>query len=50
MAMSMRSPLALLSIADRFTVLNPKEKMGYFKKHWPADLHDNILKCAEEEV
>ena len=24
--------------------------MGYFKKHWPADLHDDVLKCVEEEV
>jgi len=24
--------------------------MGYFKKHWPADLYDDVLKCVEKEV
>jgi hypothetical protein len=24
--------------------------MGYFKKHWSADLYEDVLKCVEEEV
>ena len=31
-------------------VLNPKEKMGYFKKHWPAELQEEVRTCIEEEV
>ena len=31
-------------------VLNPKEKMGYFKKHWPIDLQEEVRKCIEEKV
>ena len=33
-----------------FLVLNLKEKMGYFKKHWSADLQEDIAKCVEEVV
>jgi len=42
--------LALSPITNIFLVLNPKEKMGYFKKHWSTDLHEDVLKCVEEEV
>jgi hypothetical protein len=31
-------------------VLNPKEKMRYFKKHWSADLQEEVMKCVEEIV
>jgi hypothetical protein len=31
-------------------VLNPKGKMLYFKKHWPEELHENVLKCVEAIV
>jgi hypothetical protein len=31
-------------------VLDPKEKMGYFKKHWSTDLQDDVDKCAEAVV
>jgi hypothetical protein len=36
--------------SDVHLVLNPKEKMGYFKKHWPVDVQDEVRKCVEEEV
>ena len=39
-----------LDVADISLVLNPKEKMGYFKKHWSAELQEEVLKCVEEEV
>ena len=42
--------LIIYTDSDVFLVLNPKEKMGYFKKHWSADLHDDVLKCVEVEV
>ncbi|KAG6870219.1 hypothetical protein C0995_014545, partial [Termitomyces sp. Mi166 len=29
-------------------ILDPREKMSYFKKHWPKDLHVKVLKCVEE--
>ena len=31
-------------------VLNPKEKMAYFKKHWSVELQGEVVKCAEEVV
>ena len=31
-------------------VLNPKEKMAHFKKHWSEDLQQEVLDCAEEVV
>jgi hypothetical protein len=31
-------------------VLDPMGKMAYFKKHWSADLCDEVLACAEEVV
>ena len=37
-------------ITNILLVLNPKEKMSYFKKNWPSDLHEDVLKCVEEEV
>ncbi len=50
MSMSTTFALTLSPITNIFLVLNPKEKMGYFKKHWPTDLHEDVLKCVEEEV
>jgi hypothetical protein len=35
---------------DVFPVLNPKEKMGYFKKHWSVALQEGVTKCVEEVV
>jgi hypothetical protein len=32
------------------TVLDSMGKMAYFKKHWSADLCDEVLACAEEVV
>lgn len=29
-------------------ILDPKEKMLYFKKHWPKELQDDVLKCVKE--
>ncbi|KAG6870481.1 hypothetical protein C0995_012706 [Termitomyces sp. Mi166 len=29
-------------------ILDPREKMSYFKKHWPKDLHVKVLKCVRE--
>jgi hypothetical protein len=31
-------------------VLDPMGKMAYFKKHWPEDLQDDVLSCAEKVV
>ena len=31
-------------------VLNPKEKMAYFKKNWSKELQGDVLKCVEEVV
>jgi hypothetical protein len=28
-------------------VLNLKEKMGYFRKHWSVDLQEAVVICAE---
>lgn len=25
-------------------------KMAYFKKHWPEDLQEEVIACAEQEV
>jgi hypothetical protein len=55
------SPTCIMSMSTEFCpypspitnillVLNPKEKMSYFKKNWPFDLHEDILKCVEKEV
>ena len=33
-----------------FSVLNPSGKLAYFKKHWSADLQEDIVRCAEEVV
>lgn len=33
-----------------FLVLNPKEKVGYFKRHWSVDLQEAVMKCVEEVV
>jgi hypothetical protein len=33
-----------------FLVLNPKEKLGYFKKHWSRELQEDVVKCVEEVV
>ena len=33
-----------------FLALNPKEKLGYLKKHWSLDLQEDVVKCAEEVV
>jgi hypothetical protein len=49
MAMSMVLSLTLYN-TDMLLVLNPKEKMGYFKKHWSADLQEEVMKCVEEIV
>ncbi|KAI0261694.1 hypothetical protein BGY98DRAFT_940614, partial [Russula aff. rugulosa BPL654] len=38
------SPAYIMSM-----ILNPNEKMGYFKKHLPANLHEDVLKCVEDE-
>ena len=31
-------------------VLNPQQKLGYFKKHWSADLQGDVVECAEVVV
>jgi hypothetical protein len=31
-------------------VLDPREKLGYFKKHWSAQLQLDVKKCVEEVV
>jgi hypothetical protein len=39
-----------LDIAEILLVLDPREKMGYFKKHWSEDLQDDVKSCVEEVV
>ena len=46
----MLSLILHLDVSDIFLVLNPKEKMGYFKKHWSTELQEEVLKCIENEV
>jgi len=29
-------------------ILDPRQKMGYFKKHWSAELQVDVIKCVEE--
>jgi hypothetical protein len=31
-------------------VLNPKDKLSHFKRHWPQDLMKDVLKCVEDVV
>lgn len=31
-------------------VLDPVGKMTYFKRHWPENLHDDMVSTAEEVV
>jgi len=38
------------NITDPCLVLNPKEKMWYFKKHWLVNLQEDVTKCMEEVV
>ena len=42
--------VAFLLNPNKCTVLNPKEKMVHFKKHWSEDLQQEVLDCAEEIV
>ncbi|KAG6821421.1 hypothetical protein H0H92_001753, partial [Tricholoma furcatifolium] len=50
LAMGMCSALRLQAINGQVIVLNPREKLGYFKRHWPADLQDAVVKCIEDIV
>ena len=50
MLMSMSIPHLILHITDTHVVLNPREKMGYFKKHWSVDLQEEVMTCVEELV
>ncbi|KAG6863119.1 hypothetical protein C0993_012789 [Termitomyces sp. T159_Od127] len=29
-------------------ILDPREKMSYFKKYWPKDLQADVVRCVEE--
>jgi hypothetical protein len=49
LAMSMLS-LLINDISNDLLVLNPKEKMLYFKKHWSTELQSDVLKCVEKVV
>ena len=42
------SPLPFMLHVRR--LMSTMGKMGYFKKHWSADLYEDVLKCVEEEV
>jgi hypothetical protein len=35
---------------SQFLVLNPKEKMAHFRKHWSEDIQQDVLDCAEDVV
>ena len=49
LAMSMLSPF-INDISNALLVLNPKEKMSYFKKHWSTELQSDVKNCVEEVV
>lgn len=40
----------MLVRSNVYIVLNPEEKMSHFKKHWPKELQDDVLKCLKEVV
>ena len=42
--------LLILMCVRANAVLDPTAKMAYFKKHWPEDLQDDVLSCAEKVV
>jgi hypothetical protein len=51
--MSMSAPCFfpfLSFIDDMAPVLNPSEKMAYFKKNWSVELQNDITICAEDVV
>jgi len=52
MAMCMLSILSIVFVLNLCfrPVLNPKEKMAHFKKHWSKDLQEEVLDCAKEIV
>jgi hypothetical protein len=51
LAMSMWSPFMLINYTfNILLVLNPKEKMSYFEKHWSTELQSDVKKCVEELV
>jgi hypothetical protein len=50
MAMSRIVLLASKQDVNTIIVLNPKEKMRYFKKHWSPELQDDVIECVEEVV
>ena len=35
---------------NTIVVLDPKEKMRYFKKHWSSELQEDVVNCVEEVV
>lgn len=35
------------SLTSAIIVLDPTTKLAYFKKHWPSNLLDDVLACAE---
>jgi len=50
-AMGMSFYFSLLGANIRFLlVLDPSSKDAYFKKHWSSDLHEKVLKNAENIV
>jgi hypothetical protein len=38
------------SSIDAFPVLDPSKKMMYFRRHWSADLQEDVVSCAEDVV
>ena len=49
-AMSVSYCFLPMTLLMNLLVLNPKGKMLYFKKHWPEELHENVLKYVEAVV
>jgi hypothetical protein len=51
MSMGMNHIFLSLSITELFfAVLDPNEKLRYFKKHWSKELQDDVVECVEEVV
>ncbi|KAN0112032.1 hypothetical protein V8E52_007949 [Russula decolorans] len=42
------SPAGWRPMGRSQVILNPKEKMRYFKKHWSPELQDDVVECVEK--
>jgi hypothetical protein len=50
MAMGIYLALFVEKLLTWLLVLNPKEKMAYFKRHWSTELQEDVRQCVVEVV